>query len=731
MCSLLEAIAELNTGKIDEKEFHQLEAKTELYNQFFIGHTNDSKLQEEFDERKKKILICFNSKDLEEYQKKVKDTVKKNYDKANKEYLERIKNISPVSEEGKEKYPLLDVSILEDEETVEYPLTRFSDLTNLPIGRAYKCNEEGVFIWKLPPGEYAKISQPITIKNLFYDRENGKQYIELEFYNYQEGKKVESICLPTSELAKNSYEALISRGIIIDNAKLFTQYLNDLRTVDCKEEKIRKGKAQLNYGYPTKDDGSYDFNRFIGIGEENKIIPLIEYQAVDQAIFKEKGTVNGFVSFLEEVSKGDYTIDFQMVIAASLVGITQAYINNNSGMVAPPTYIFVGQTSIGKNLLVTLANNVWASPASTGNLICSSDSSKTFMYAMKNRLMLLPFLIADVQDLLDRDGVQALTDVVFSHSNGKSGGKGTTGGEVRSNIKSWNNPLIAFTEADVFTNNPEITGGADSRYTVLNLNVEAGKQLTQKKPKSYITKENENYAVLGKYYVDSMRNIKEEYILKRFNEITDNLIKIGVQEKQANSLGMLVLTDELANACHLFPSTWERLTEQRLMDWVGIKTITDSATEMYHMLSEHVFKDNSYVPNDDKYLTEDIKSMKLTEADVFRLRAKTPDEIRGRILWQKKNSIGEYEACKRGERERSLLLIPNQQLKQLFDYLIKQSDLKSFGFDKKKWVKNGWMLMNGKEYLFKDTFKINITRPRDTKNRESYYATVLSEDKED
>jgi len=166
-----------------------------------------------------------------------------------------------------------------------------------------------------------------------------------------------------------------------------------------------------------------------------------------------------------------------------------------------------------------------------------------------------------------------------------------------------------------------------------------------------------------------------------------------------------------------------------LTDWIGIKKLTDPAEEVYKMLSEIAFKDPSYVPNDDRYFTVEAPKRGLTEKDIFDARMKAPEEIRGRILYQKKNAAGIYEECNRAEHERVLLLIPNLQLTQLFNYIIKESGIVGFGFDKRMWERNGWLIV-GKDgrYTHRDTFHISVTRPR-SENRESYYAIVLNEDK--
>lgn len=733
MLSLKEAVEKIDSSStLSMEELMDIEVKTELYKKVFSGFGNKESQQEDFKTRKARILAELTEDEKTEYAEELQQRIAEGYEDANKEYLVRTSSIRSSSKEGKGEGEAFDKKKMEGRSEYKYTETNFSSLFNVPVPRIFKCNDSGVFVWDEKEADYIRISQAITIKSIEFDSASCTEYLTLQFYNYRTNGILE-MCLPSEALAKSSYEILVSSGVVIENAKLFTRYLNALKTAnqDCK--KIPNGQANMCYGYPIKEDGMLDFESFIGIDDEHKIVPVKDYAALDKTIFNMRGTTEGFIDFLDEVSKGKYTIDFQMLVAASLSGITQAYVNNGMDVVAPPTYIFIGQTSIGKNMMAAIANNIWASPSNNGNLIYSSESSKAFMGAMKHRIQYLPLIIADVQDMIDNSdwGLAGVTEMVFQHANGATGGKAATNGEIRNNRKYWCNPQILFNENDCFSENRKITGGADARYTVLPLRVADGEKLTLRNPKTYLMQENANYGVLGRAFILAMKNENPEEIGKRFFEITDELENFDVQEKQANSLGMLILTYELAEKYKLLPQRWKTLDTVSLIAWVGAKKITDPSEAMYRLLSEHVFRDKSFVPSDDPNFQKDMEDYG-GEAKVFAIRNKTLGEVRGRILWQMKTAKGEYVKCCKSQRDRSVLLIPNRQLQDLFKYLEKETELKGFGFDKRKWAEKGWLLTNSNgSYLFKDSFKISVTRPRDSKNRESYYAIVLYEDPSD
>ena len=728
MCTLPEAIEELE-AVTELTELAKLDSRVSLYSEIFYGFGNTKEQQEQYDKMKKEMLAAFSEEEQEVFAEMVMKEYENAVADAAKEFQDRMNDIDKRSKAGcEEGGEAFDLEKLEAKKGKRYNKTRFSKLTNLCISMKYQCDDAGVYCYNKTDLEYVRVCDAVTIKNLFFDEVANQQYIEIEYYDYG---SVKTVCIESGHLATTAYSELMKLGIVIDNPKLFVTYINDLRSVDKEVSNITKGKANMYYGYTQNEDGSLDFSTFIGIGEDNKVIPLPEYANLDKSLFNKKGTLEGFINFLSEVSKGKYTIDFQMVVAAALSGIVQAYVNNGMNIIAPPSYIFVGKSSIGKNLLAAVANLIWANPSAT-SIVCSSDSSPAFMYSLKHRIQYLPFILADIQDLLNRkeQDVSVIADIVFAHSNGVSGGKSDITGRIRNNMRFWNCPLIVFNEADVFTGSAKITGGADARLTILDLKVAPeDNYLTLRSPKSYIALEKENYGVLGEAFVLAMRDKTPEEIANRFTEITEELSELGVQEKQANSLGMLVLADELAKSFGLLPEEWEALSCKRLTAWNGIKKITDPMAEMYTLLSEYVMKDISYVPSDDPMFVNNPYGQ--TEKQVFELRMKTEKEIRGRIVWERKDKNGQWQICPKEQRERTLLLIPSLQLNQLFNHLMKESDLHTFGFDKKRWEQNGWLIKSDTGYTFKGKHRLGITRPYDARNREYYYAIVLKENGSD
>lgn len=733
MCNYKEALKLLDAGKVSAENLFELEARIRLYHSLFKNYAITEKDKKEFEIRKTNILKGLSADDMQEYISNVNHKVEDDYYEAMEEFQSRINHINPNSSDGKEENPdAFDISKLEDDLDYAYPLTRYGRLTNLPINRNYKCVDEGIYVYDKAGADWIRVADPLSIKSLPVDYENNRQYIEIQYYDSHRGGTVATMTIPIDELSKAKYEVLQHAGIVVDNPKYLTKYFNDLRSINPKTKKISYTVASMSYDFAVDENGNVDYTKMVGIDDDAQIIKTPEFYGLDKSIAQRKGTVEGFIEFLTDVSKGIYEMDFQLLLASSLVGVTQAIVNGVSDFTAPLSIFFSSKTSIGKNLLGAISNNVWCAPTAT-SLRVTSESSNAFLGSDKNHLGVLPIVMVDTQDLFDKYGEAELISMIFSHSNGRAGGKCYNTGTPRPDM-TWKCPFISFGEVSMLGNTYKTNGGADARVLVIDLhyNQKNGQRyLTINNPKSYIKMENKNYGVYGPAFVNVIKTMNPEDIFDRFLEIADELTELGTQEKQANSIALLVLTLEILRKANLLPTEWKVADAVTVLDWIGVKEVNDPTDIMYKLLSSYVFTDPSYLASDDKYLTVDAPRAGRTEAEVFEAKAKSAEAVRGRLLWQKKDETGNWVECAKSARERTLLLIPNFELNQLFGYLTKESELKGFAFDKKRWLDNGWLLEgNDGPYLQRDTFKMSITRARDPKNKERYYAIVLYEEKD-
>lgn len=734
MCNLKEAIQSIDAGEYTADDMHKLEARLELYNRFFGGISNTDEQKKMFEAKRDFILRELTEDDKDEYRANLQEELALSEEDARKEFLERVNSINPNSAKGKEVGVIAyDKNKAEKSGVGTNQMTRYSSLKNLPILLNYKCNDDGVFVYSQQEYDYVRICQAVSIKSISFDYETSTQFIQLEFYEYETDGRIKVITLPAEELANGKYNQLIKSGFSISNQRLFTRFINDLRYTAIKNKAIAIKRAALSYGFPISETGGFILDKFVGIDDDCEILPMPGFEGYDKRLLHSKGTLDDYNIFLSKISRGKYQIDFQLIVAASLASIVQAYISENSRRIAPAVYIFTGRTSIGKNILANIASSIWSLDGEN-NLIASSGASAAFAAAMKDRQGELPYIIADIKDLMNKgeDGQKGVISIVFEHSNGCSSGRATNTGEVRNNKKIWFNIIIAFNENDPFSHNSKITGGNAARMTIIPLGVSPSDEwLTENDPSTYWTLQNKAAGVLGPAFVLAMRSKTQEEVCERFYKIVAELkTEYAVQEKQALSLAMLILTDNLAGELNLLPAEWEPLTADRLINWIGgAKEVLDTNYELYKLLCEQAFKDTSYVSNDDKGWEACIKANGGSVQAAFDSRSKDKNEVRGRKLYQKKQADGTYIEGTFADHDRTLLLIPNANLTQMIAYLKKTYDITDADFDQRSWSDNGWLIPAGNnKYVHKDAFKISVTFERSRNRRESYYAIVLKED---
>lgn len=733
LCNLKEGIEAIDAGVYTAENIQELEARIELYNKLFGGIGNTEDQQKLYKDKRDFILREQTEDEKTEYFENLQNTIAATEDDARKEFLERISSINPNSTAGKENgVPAYDKKKADDGGTTNQ-MTKYSRLGNLPILLKYRCTDDGVFVYSNTDYDYVRICQAVSIKSISSDPETSNQFIELEFYTNETYGEVKVMSMPAEELANGKYINLIKAGFSISNQKLFTNFINDLRYCGIKNKKLTIKRAALSYGFPAGENGGFELNKFVGIDDDCSILPLPAFEAYDKRILHSKGNLDDYIKFLSVISRGKYCIDFQLVVAASLSGIIKAYISEDTGRIAPGVFIFTGRSSIGKNILANIASSIWCLDGNN-NLIASSNASTAFAAAMKDRQKVLPYIVADIQDLMNKgeDGIKGITSIIFEHSIGESAGRATTSGEVRNNKKIWHNNIIAFNENDAFTFNTKITGGASARTTIIPLGiVPEDKWLTENDPSTYWNLQRKASGVLGKAFVIAMREKNQDEICERFYDIATELkTEYDVQEKQALSLAMLILSYELAADFNLLPAEWEPITCKRIMDWIGgAKVITDMNKELYRLLCELAFKDTSFVANDDKSWKDCITANGGSEQAAFDSRYKDKNEVRGRKLYQKKQDDGTYIEGTREDHDRTLLLIPGSNLKQVLNYIKKTYEVIGAEFDPRSWAANGYLIPSGaNSYTHKDSFKISVTFERSSKHRENYYAIILQED---
>lgn len=573
--------------------------------------------------------------------------------------------------------------------------TNFTTLPNWAIGLRFEATDDGVAMYD-SRDNLAVISSPLTITG-GYHNDSGELYVEISFYQ-KRTRCTTGVVLPYSDIAKNRYDALLAKGCIVNDVKNLTAYLNELLMYDDEKQEIPFNVTNDSFTYVI-EDGVLKPDRFVGLGNDKITVKDEALERLCRVVFSKNGSLDGFIRFLDNVSKGPYRTDWMLAIAASLSGITLNRIRNGSdkGM-AVPCYVFVGQTSIGKQLMVDVMSSCWANSRDSKELQSTSGSSDAYLSTLRSCLGAVPLLIPDFNDLIrsDNNNIQKLCELIFLHSNGENAGKSTNVGTIRNNHRTWTNtPMIGFMENN-FMNSNIVTAGMQARIAVIPLNVKMGDFLCEKEPNSYLYEELQNGGWMARALIERLATVDTKHICDVFEKHKGDLVTEDVPDKENNSYALLLTTLELMQECELFPEGWESLSAHQLIEWVGTEDIKYSYEMVYKIFCESALSDVSYPYLFDKTIYD----------CTYAIRNKQKDEIRGRIDYEAYHMPSEkWISCDKDEYERIVLLIPETNLANALKYTAESNGFVDFVFDKKQWADLGYM------ERFKDGYTYKENRP--------------------
>lgn len=679
---------------MNKNNIKEITMKVKMFEQFF-GNPNDSDaiLQEDFKLRRKEIINTMTDEEKKTMAEEYKNEIAEYSEKAKKEYEERVAEADLESvEEASSSAPMIEITMDEED---EQNTTHFTQLHNYIISDEFVCNDQGVF--RRDRKTEVLICAPISIADIAFDEDTRIEYIQLEYIDQNLNKKVE-ISISAELVSKQDFNALSKTGFILNNAKGLMNYINDIKNNDVGNNKIQKKKSALKYGFPFNNN-KYNFENFVGINPV--IMPMEQYRDLDNKIFKSNGTLEEQIEFWDYVSKGKYKNVFKMFMAVGLCSILIPFSATN-----PPVYVFFGKTSIGKSLAASLIAGLYGYNGNINNgMISSASASTAYQINVKSRLNNLPYIIADIQNNLNKDK-NYLSIMAYEHSDGVAGERCTGDGGIRTGEngkKTWKSAGILFAEN---RHKDALSGGGDARIVFIDML--ADDRITENALNTYAEKNEKNYGHIGKIFIEKlMEYYKEGNDLRNMIiECSNKFVSAGVQTKQADSYAILLVAYQLAQQFELLPESWEAMDEDALIDIIGISEVKDPVLQMYDILSENVRKDSSFPDVNENILEQSYKN-----------RSKTPEQVHGRL--GKKLING---------KTRMVLYIPKNDLEAQFRYYSETFEIIGFSFDQKKWFENGWLLRNTDGYLFR---KSNITRPLDKSKREKVYTIILKEDDDD
>lgn len=597
-----------------------------------------------------------------------------------------------------------------------YKESEYTKLTNMPIGTNFTADDEGVSI-----GGFG-ICEPITIKSISINRDTDEEFVELEFYILtNNGTKKISRTIASDKLLKQEGQKILAKtGFVILDPNKFNSFLGmsliaikRLAATNETNIKIIYGSAQ--YGFEVID-GVKNFDNFYGI--DLPVIPTENMEAIDNTMFKEKGTLEGYINYAEKLASTSKCKKLiQLTMAMGLTGITRQFLG---GTVPVPEYVVQSPSGSGKGFLQNLIAAQFGRVAGSG-LIYSGSSSIAGMKPIKSKINIPGVMLEDMQQKIDsgnRGEIEELRQMIYEHTNGVSTKKANGDGTVRGDNYKWECPLIMYNEKELPDN---IKDGAANRYITLRSGLKCGKNVEQeyiwgKLNKSQIDKEqHENYGHYAKEYIKKIVQYnKENDMSAEFNKMEDEIDDMiqANSKKLAGLYGLLLYTYNLLYKFKMLPKSWSDLTVEDITEYHDGAKINSSDETIYEMFKERIASQSDvYLPYDEK----------LTQKD-YNERKANGQQVRGRIKTIEDNGI-----------MKTVVIIPKAAFDENLKDIAKRHEY-SYKTNVKSWVDNGWIIpsnniaKNGYVVKAKNiTYEYNAKGEGISRKIESCYQVVIDE----
>ena len=427
------------------------------------------------------------------------------------------------------------------------------ELNELKLGK-YQITEDGILKEVIDKDGDSKLDvifpQQIYPNAIVHNITTDNEKISIRFLKGNNWREV--IAEKSVTANKNKIIELANKGIAVNslNSGALVNYLSTMENINYDQMPKYLETSQLGW---YKD-------KFLPYSDE---IQLCEIGGLNASTFKEQGSFNKWLE-ATNIARKNHKF-FRMILASEFA----SPLLKITGTLGAITHLW-GATGTGKTVALMCGASVWGLPANDDGIIVTFNSTKVGFEILCDYLQNLPINI----DELETSNKSNNDDIIYLITEGKGKIRGRAGGGL-SNIGKWKLWGIATGEHPITTDTSK--GGALNRI----INLQATNYLI-----NGIDDINElcsawrnNYGFAGKIFIDYIKTLNKEELIKKYNQYLQQFIKTGGTGKQSMAGAMLMLADELANDC-IFKDEL-KLT---LNDFAGIILSEDevSRAERYH-----------------------------------------------------------------------------------------------------------------------------------------------------
>lgn len=414
-----------------------------------------------------------------------------------------------------------------EEEKKNVPKSLVNNWTNFDgpydnmICKEWIASDDGIYLMNYNTGftDILACYHPILPIERLKNLETGEEQIKLA---YKRNNRWSEIIVPKTMITSaNKIVALSGRGVSVtsENAKYLVRYLSDVENANDNYINVQYSSSKLGW----MQGGFLPYDTEIIFDGDSRFKQLFDS-------IGEYGNRTVWMEHIKKIRKRG-RVEVKFMLAASFASVLVSIVG---GL---PFFVDLwGETEGGKSVAMMVAASVWANPDES-RYIGDFKTTDVALEAKADMLNHLPMMLDDTSKK-NRKIEENFEGIVYDLASGK--GKSRSNKELGINRENrWKNCILTNGERPL--NSYVTQGGAINRI----LEIECGQNVFEN-PRETAEIIKHNYGFAGKDFIDAVKAIGKEEIVRIQQEFLDRLYDDEKMQKQSMALSIILVADEIA-----------------------------------------------------------------------------------------------------------------------------------------------------------------------------------------
>ena len=414
-----------------------------------------------------------------------------------------------------------------EEEKKNVPKSLVNNWTNFDgpydnmICKEWIASDDGIYLMNYNTGftDILACYHPILPIERLKNLETGEEQIKLA---YKRNNRWSEIIVPKTMITSaNKIVALSGRGVSVtsENAKYLVRYLSDVENANDNYINVQYSSSKLGW----IQGGFLPYDTEIIFDGDSRFKQLFDS-------IGEYGNRTVWMEHIKKIRKHG-RVEVKFMLAASFASVLVSIVG---GL---PFFVDLwGETEGGKSVAMMVAASVWANPDES-RYIGDFKTTDVALEAKADMLNHLPMMLDDTSKK-NRKIEENFEGIVYDLASGK--GKSRSNKELGINRENrWKNCILTNGERPL--NSYVTQGGAINRI----LEIECGQNVFEN-PRETAEIIKHNYGFAGKDFIDAVKAIGKEEIVRIQQEFLDRLYDDEKMQKQSMALSIILVADEIA-----------------------------------------------------------------------------------------------------------------------------------------------------------------------------------------